>query len=103
MLRRRDVLNTVAQGVLSGILVAQVVRPDRTTKTFWHTEVDQHVLEDPSLEVLLPEAATLSDIGYTLLGYNALPGLWPSEEVLVEDIHNYFSGDRHSDGAERRL
>ena len=94
MLRRRDILNTVAQGVLSGILVAQVVRPDRTTKTFWRTEIDQHVLEDPSLEVLLPEAATLSEIGYALLGYNALPGLWPSEEVLVEDIHDYFSGER---------
>ena len=92
MLRRRDILNTVAQGVLSGILVAQVVRPDRTTKTFWRTDIEQHVLEDPSLEVLLPEAATLSDIGYTLLGYNVLPGLWPSEEVLVEEIHNYFSG-----------
>ena len=94
MLRRRDILNTVAQGVLSGILVAQVVRPDQTTKTFWRTEIDQHVLEDPSLEVLLPEAATLSDIGYTLLGYNALPGLWTSEEVLVKDIRDYFSGER---------
>ena len=93
MLRRRDILNTVSQGVLSGILVAQVVRPDRTTKTFWRTEVDQHVFEDPSLEVLLPESATLSDIGYALLGFDALPGLWPSGEVLVQDIHNYFSGE----------
>ena len=93
MLRRRDILNTVAQGVLSGILVAQVVRPDRTTKTFWRTEIDQHVLEDTGLEVILPEAATLSDVGYTLLGYNTLPGLWPSEEVLVQDIHDYFSGE----------
>ena len=103
MLRRRDILNTVAQGVLSGILVAQVLRPDRTTKTFWRTEIDQHVLEDPSLEVLLPEAATLSDISHTLLGYKALHGLWTSEEVSVEDIHNYFSGERIVDGAERRI
>ncbi len=94
MLRRRDILNTVGQGVLSGILVAQVVRPDRTIKTFWHTEIDQHVLEDPSLEVLLPNAATLSDIGYTLLGHDALPGLWTAEEISVKDIHNYFSGER---------
>ena len=94
MLRRRDILNTVAQGVLSGILVAQVTRPDQTTKTFWRTEIDQHILEDSSLEVLLPEAATLSDISHTLLGYNALPGLWTSEEVSVEDIHDYFSGER---------
>ena len=82
MLRRREVLNTVAQGVLSGILVAQLVRPDRTTKTFWRTEIDPHVLEDPGLEILLPEAATLSDVGDTLLGYNALPGLWTAEEIF---------------------
>ena len=93
MLRRRDILNTVAQGVLSGILVAQVVRPDRTTKTFWRTEIDPHVLEDPGLEVLLPEAATLSDIGHTLLGYNALPRLWTAEEISVRDTHDYFSGE----------
>ena len=81
MLRRREILNTVAQGVLSGILVAQVERPDRTSKTFWRTEIDQHVLEDPGIEVLLPEAATLSDVGHTLLGHDALPGLWPGEEI----------------------
>ena len=93
MLRRREILNTVAQGVLSGILVAQVVRPDQTTNTFWRTEIDQHVLDDPGLEVLLPEAATLSDIGYALLEYSRLPGLWANEEIAVKDVHDYFSGE----------
>ena len=93
MLRRREILNTVAQGVLSGILVAQVVRPDQTTNTFWRTEIDQHVLDDPGLEVLLPEAATLSDIGYALLEYGRLPGLWANEEITVKDVHDYFSGE----------
>ena len=93
MLRRREILNTVAQGVLSGILVAQVVRPDRTTKTFWRIVIDQHVLEDPGLEVLLPKAATLSDIDRALLGYQGLPGLWPNVEITVKDIHDYFSGE----------
>ena len=93
MLRRREILNTAAQGVLLGILVAQVVRPDRTTKTFWRTAIDQHVLEDPSLEVILPQAATLSDVSHILLGYGALPGLWPTKETAVKDIHDYFSGE----------
>ena len=93
MLRRREILNTVAQGVLSGILVAQVVRPDRTTKTFWRIVIDLHVLEDPGLEVLLPQAATLSDIDRALLGYQGLPGLWPNVEITVKDIHDYFSGE----------
>ena len=93
MLRRREILNTVAQGVLSGILVGQVVRPDRTSKTFWRTEIEPYALEDQGLEVLLPETATLSDIGHALLGYNALPGLWPTEEITVKDIHDFFSGE----------
>lgn len=94
MLRRRDILNTVAQGVVSGILVAKVVRPDRTTKTYWRTAVEQHALEDPSLEVLLPQAATLSEIGHTLLGHGVLPGLWPTQEITLTDVRDYFSGDR---------
>ena len=93
MLRRREILNTVAQGVLSGILVAQIVRPDRTSKTFWRTEIEPYALEDQGLEVLLPETATLSDIGHALLDYNALPGLWPTEEITVKDIHDFFSGE----------
>ena len=93
MLRRREILNTAAQGVLLGILVAQVVRPDRTTKTFWRTAIEQHVLDDPSLEVLLPQAAILSDVSHILLGYGSLPGLWPTKETTVKDIHDYFSGE----------
>ena len=93
MLRRREILNTVAQGVLSGILVAQIVRPDRTSKTFWRTEIEPYALEDQGLEVLLPETATLSDMGHALLDYNALPGLWPTEEITVKDIHDFFSGE----------
>ena len=93
MLRRREVLNTIGQGVLSGILVARLVRPDRTTKTYWRTAVEQHVLEDPDLEVLLPEAATLSDVDHTLLVYGSLPELWPAKEITVENVHEYFSGE----------
>ena len=73
--------------------MAQVVRPDQTTNTFWRTEIDQHVLDDPGLEVLLPEAATLSDIGYALLEYGRLPGLSANEEITVKDVHDYFSGE----------
>ncbi len=93
MLRSREILNTIGQGVQSGILVAQIVRPDRTTKTFWRTAVEQHVIEDPDLEVLLPQAATLSDIDHTLLVHDSLPGLWPANEITVEDVRKYFSGE----------
>lgn len=67
MLRRKEILDTVVQGVQEGIWVAQVVRPDRTVRTFRRTAIDEAALNDSSLEVLLPEAATLSGLVPDLL------------------------------------
>ncbi len=92
MLRRKEILDTVVQGVQEGIWVAQVLRPDRTTKTFWRTAIDEPVLKDPGLEVLLPEAATLSELASDLLAHQKLPGLWATEEISVKDVTGYFAG-----------
>ena len=92
MLRRKEILDTVVQGVAQGIWVAQVLRPDRTARTFWRTAVDQPALDDPGLEVLLPGEAALSDLAPDLLGYQKLPGLWPDAEIKVRDVCDYFSG-----------
>ena len=74
MLRQREILDTVVQGVRDGIWVGVLVRPDRTVRTFWRTEIDEQALKDPALEVFLPQSATLSDIDPALLGYQRLPG-----------------------------
>ena len=92
MLRRKEILDTVVQGVRQGTWVAQVLRPDRTARTFWRTAVDEPVLDDPGLEVLLPEAAALSDLAPDLLQYQQLPGLWKAEEITVRDVYDYFAG-----------
>ena len=92
MLRHREILDTVVQGVQQGIWVARVVRPDRTTKTFWRMAVDEAALKDSGLEVLLPEAATLSELDPELIGYQNLPGLWVTEEINVQDVYDYFAG-----------
>ncbi len=92
MLRRKEMLDTVMQGVQEGIWVAQVVRPDRTTKTFWRTAIDEPALKDPGLEVLLPEAATLSELAPDLLDHQKLPGLWSAEEISVKVVIDYFAG-----------
>ena len=77
MLRPKEVLDTVVHGVRQGTWVARLVRPDRTARTFWRTEVDETALQDPALEVLLPEAAELGGIAPDLLVHEKLPGLWP--------------------------
>ena len=92
MLRHREILDTVVQGVQQGIWVARVVRPDRTTKTFWRTGIDEPALKDDGLEVMLPEAATLSELAPDLLEPARLPGLWAAEEISLQDVHDYFAG-----------
>ena len=72
--------------------MAQLTRPDRTTKTYWRTSVDEHVFSDPGIEVFLPQSATLSNVPPALLEYESLPGLWPTEEITVRNMHEYFSG-----------
>ena len=92
MLRSKGIMDTVEGGVQQGIWVAQVARPDKTTKTFWRTAIDEHALKEPGLEVLLPEAATLSELSSSLLKHQALPGLWSSDEITVQNLYDYFAG-----------
>ena len=92
MLRRREILDTVVQGVQQGIWVARVVRPDRTTKTFWRTGIDEPALKDDGLEVMLPETATLSELAPDLLDPVRLPGLWATGEISLQEVHGYFAG-----------
>lgn len=84
--------DTVAQGILNGTWVARLTRPDQTIKTYWRTEVDDRVLGDTDLELVLPEAATLSELPSSLLKHQELPDLWPSEGITVQDLYNYFGG-----------
>ena len=92
MLRSKEILDTVVQGVQEGIWVARVMRPDRTARTFWRTAIDESTLKDSGLEVLLSEAATLSELAPDLLEYEKLPGLWSAPEISVQDVYGYFAG-----------
>ena len=92
MLRHKEIRDTVVHGVREGIWVATLTRPDRTTKTFWRTGIEDQILSDPALEVFLPESATLSDIDPDLLGPQRLPDLWSTDEITVRDVTDYFAG-----------
>ena len=94
MLRHREILGTVVQGIESGIWVGRTMRPDRTYKSYWRARVDDSVLKDTSLEVCLPESATLSDLNPGLLAYGELPELWHGDEISVQSVHSYFEGGR---------
>jgi hypothetical protein len=92
MLRRKEILETLVQGVREGLFVLRAVRPDRSVRTIWRQEPLETDLKDPGLELVLPEAASLTEIPPDLLIPRVLPGLWPAPEISVSDVIIYFSG-----------
>ena len=94
MLRQKEILDTILHGIESGVWVAQLTRPDRSRRTFWRGPIDEPALQDPGLEIFLPEAATLSELAPELLAYQKLPGLWAVDPIRVLDAIEYFEGGR---------
>ena len=91
MVNQKSIRDTMVRGVVEGIWVAQLRRPDRTVRTFWRSVISEEIVRDPALEVFLPESASLSDLDPGLLKPNELPGLWMGDELSVQDVINYFA------------
>ena len=68
LLDTRILLSTVLQGVERGLLVARLVRPDGTRRTWWREPVESAAAADPALEAVLPEKAQLESLHVPLLG-----------------------------------
>ena len=94
MLRQKEILDTVDQGVQAGVFVASQTRPDRSVKTWWRTPIDEVAKKEPALELFLPEKADLSEIKPTVLAPNVLPGLWAGDAISVFDVTAYFAGGK---------
>ena len=92
MLNRKAILDTLTGGCVEGMFVLRLTRADRSVKTFWHEMPDDIALKDPSLEVILPEAATLTILSPRLLAPGVLPGLWQTSELTLREIREYFAG-----------
>ena len=94
MLRRKEVFDTINQGVEEGDFVASVARPDKSVRTWWRTRIDDAALKEPTLELFLPDNATLSELAPGVLTPGVLPGLWKNGVATVDDVEAYFSGNR---------
>ncbi len=93
MLKRRAILDTIASGCQNGLFVLRSMRPDRSFKTFWMERPDEQTLNDPALEVVLPEKAVLTELPARLLMSGRLPDLWSGDALSVERLRSYFSGE----------
>ncbi len=92
MLNRKAILDTLLDGCRNGLFVLRLPRPDRTFKTFWYEELNESVIGDPGLEVVLSQAANLSDLPSKLLSPGVLPELWRNAELPLRELYRYFSG-----------
>lgn len=95
MLSRQAILDTLLRGCEKGDFVLQATRGDKSVRTFWKSRPDEHALADPSLEVVLSESATLSEIEPDLLAPGQLLELWKADPLKVSDIQAYFSGKHY--------
>ncbi|HFD86265.1 MAG TPA: ATP-binding protein [Gammaproteobacteria bacterium] len=93
MLKAQAILDTLADGCEQGSFVLRLTRPDGSFRTWWHTRPDEMAMDDPALELILPEAAELAELPYHLLAPGRLPELWKGDEVSVQDVLDYFSGE----------
>jgi hypothetical protein len=61
-------------------------------KTYWREAPDEAVLKESGLEVVLPEAAELTQLSASLLIPTALPQLSTGSEISVQQVREYFAG-----------
>src|SRR5579859_6907115 len=92
MLRRKDLLDTVANGCEQGLFVLSLQRPDGSARTWWRTQIDEEALNDDALEAVQNPAAMLDGIDASLLAPSKLEGLDWKNGVKVADLISYFDG-----------
>ena len=94
MLNQSAILDTLVRGCEEGAFVLRLTRPDKSVKTYWRERPDEAALKAPALELVLQDAAELTELGYHLLSPGRLPGLWSGTELKVQQIYDHFSGGR---------
>jgi len=92
MLKASAILETLADGCEKGTFVLRLTRPDGSMRTWWMSRPDENALNEPALELVLPEAAELVELDAMLLAPRKLPGLWTDDEITAKAVAKYFNG-----------
>lgn len=100
MLRRSEMLKTIANGAEQGLFVLSLKRPDGTSRTWWHSQIDETALADPNLEAVQNKAAELSSLAPAMMVPGALQGLGAAGRIEISELISYFSGSHTIDIAE---
>lgn len=94
MLKAQAIVETLVEGCVQGTFVLKLTRPDRTFRTWWRGRPDEAALNDPAIELVLPEAAELAELPGELLSPGVLPTLWASDHITAQDVISYFDGTK---------
>lgn len=92
MLKAQAIIDTLAEGCEMGAFVLRLTRPDGSARTWWFSRPDETAMADPSLELVLSDAAELEEIEPSLLEPEHLPELWKSDSITVQTVIDYFTG-----------
>jgi hypothetical protein len=92
MLKVQAIIDTLTEGCQMGAFVLRLTRPDGSARTWWYSRPDETAMKDPSLELILSEAAELEEIESMLLEPERLPELWTSDSISVQAVMDYFNG-----------
>ena len=92
MLKASAIVDTLVDGCDRGTFILRLTRPDGTFRTWWMSRPDENALNDPALELILPEAAELGELLPVLLAPKRLPGLWSGDEITAKAVADYFGG-----------
>lgn len=92
MLNRQAIVDTVVQGCRDGYFVARLRRPDGSPRTWWRQSIDAAALDEPLLEVVLPEKAELTSVPWTVLLPGVIDELWGQPAVKVSAVRRLFEG-----------
>ena len=92
MLNRQAIVDTIVRGCEEGYFVARLSRPDKSIHTWWRQAPPSQALDDPQLDVVLPDKAELVGVPPNVLRPGAVDDLWSSPQVTVAAIRAFFDG-----------
>jgi hypothetical protein len=92
LLTPKVVRDTLVRGCVDGSFALRYTRSDGSTRTYWFEVPSDAAIGDSSLEAVIPQHVTLTEISPALLEPGKLPGLWTGASISLADLYSYFAG-----------
>jgi len=68
------------------------MRPDKSSQTWWRQAPPVEVLDDPQLELVLPDKAEITSVSLSLLRPGGIDDLWKTPQITIGSTRAFFDG-----------